>query len=245
MNAQTKVERSTLNDAVAACMADIKPLAKGETNSHASYNFASVDDFLNLTRPICAKHGLTIRQDEEHSEIQGGQLHMRFAFTLHHGDEMAGPYRRSITVNSKMGSQAYGAAQSYALKQYLRSLFQISTGDKEDVDHHEPQALQDHTPKREKWTTPITSKTALKAACRSVHAELERLATESTLDDLEAYLTSPEYQDYITTALEHSPFLLEGPLPPEFPPEYVQTYALEASARDRIALRSNQAMENA
>lgn len=239
-------EAANLNAAIAACMAEVQPLAKGETNNHGKYNFASVDDFLNLTRPICAKHGLTIRQDEESCEIEGGQLHMRFAFTLHHGDEMAGPYRRSITVNAKMGSQAYGAGQSYALKQYLRSLFQISTGDKENIDHYAPSELQDHQPKKPRnWGGRYPTKTALKKAMHEHHAELERMRNESTLDDLEGYLTSPEYQDYIATAREHAPAYLEGPLPESAPPEFIQTFTLEAQARDGIVLRSNQAMEPA
>lgn len=239
---------TNLNEALAACMGEIQPLAKGEKNSHGGYNFASVDDFLDLTRPICAKHKVGIRQDEESCEITNGQVVIRYAFTLHHGDEMAGPYRRSIAVNAKMGSQAFGAAQSYALKQYLRSLFQISTGEKDDIDFHKPEQLADHAPekpKREKWTTPITSKTALWSASRSVHAEIERLAQESTLDDLDSFLTSPEYNDYVTTALEHAPFLLEGQKPDSIPPEYVQTFQLVSDAKDRIALRGNVASENA
>ena len=36
------------------------------------------------------------------------------------------------------GGQTMGSAQSYALKQYLRSLLFISTGDKDDLDGHNP-----------------------------------------------------------------------------------------------------------
>jgi hypothetical protein len=44
-------------------------------------------------------------------------------------------------VQSAMGAQAFGAAQSYSLKQFMRSLFQMATGDKEDADFHEQSAL--------------------------------------------------------------------------------------------------------
>ena len=152
-------------------------------------------------------------------------------------------------ADGKQGGNAVKEAIGDALRNAaMRFGAALDLWHKGDLHLEEVQAeLEQHEaekPKREKWDTPLTSKTALKAACKSVHAELERMAQESTLDDLEGYLTSPEYQAYIATALEHADFLLEGPLPPEFPPEYVQTYALEASARDRIALRGNQALEN-
>jgi hypothetical protein len=40
-----------------------------------------------------------------------------------------------------MGSQAFGAAQSYALKSFLRSIGLIATGDTEDADSHEQRDL--------------------------------------------------------------------------------------------------------
>ena len=45
-------------------------------------------------------------------------------------------------VNASMGSQAFGAAQSYTLKQFMRSLFQVATGEKgQDADEHPPADL--------------------------------------------------------------------------------------------------------
>ena len=125
--------------AVSAVMAAVPKLEKGTKNSHGNYNFASIDDFLEAIRPLCAKHGLIISQDEEHFEIRDTWLFMRFAFTLAHssGEVWAHRDRRSIMVSSKMGAQAFGAGQSYALKQYLRSLFQVATGEKGmDADEH-------------------------------------------------------------------------------------------------------------
>lgn len=218
MNAQTRV-KTTLSEAITACMADITPLTKGETNSHGSYNFASVDDFLNLTRPICAKHQLDIRQDEENCEITGGQVFVRYAFTLHHHDEMAGPYRRSIAVNAKMGSQAFGAAQSYALKQFLRSLFQISTGEKDDIDFHKPEQLADQKPAPIKrtpaWDAPIKGKSALHKALMAIERELAGCGDS---DMVYALTATQEWIDFVTTAEQHAPHYLRGgePAPPEF-----------------------------
>jgi len=40
-----------------------------------------------------------------------------------------------------MGAQAFGAAQSYAEKQFMRSLFKIATGDDDDADFHQQENL--------------------------------------------------------------------------------------------------------
>lgn len=130
--------------AVAAVMSEVPRLTKGERNSHGNYNFASIDDFLEAVRPLCAKHGLIILQDEEAFEMSDGWLVMRFRFTLAHssGETWAHRPARTIMVSAKMGSQAFGAAQSYALKQFERSLFQIATGEADaDADAHPPADL--------------------------------------------------------------------------------------------------------
>lgn len=93
------------------------------------------------------------------------------------------------------------------------------------------------------WGGRYPTKTALRKARVIHHAELERIGVEGTFDDLDAYLTSPEYQDYIKTASEQHPLWLEGEIPEEMreqlPTEYVQTFALETKARDLIAIRGN------
>jgi hypothetical protein len=130
--------------AIAAVAGEVTRLAKGEKNQHGRYNYASIDDFLSMTGPLCAKHGLIILQDEKEFEVRGDWLLMRFEFTLAHapsGEVMDTRPQRSILVNAKMGSQAFGAAQSYVLKQFLRSLLQISTGENEDIDAHKAVTL--------------------------------------------------------------------------------------------------------
>jgi hypothetical protein len=122
--------------AIAAVMGKVPKLAKGERNTHANYNFASIDDFLEAVRPLMADAGLVIASDEDSFEVlDGGWLKMRFAFSVHCGGDSYGPLRRSIMTQSKMGSQSFGAAQSYAEKQFLRSLFKIATGEG-DADSH-------------------------------------------------------------------------------------------------------------
>ena len=137
--------------AISKVMAGVPKLQRGERNTHGNYNFASIDDFLEAVRPLCAEHGLIILQDEDSAEmLDGGTdrqgkprrwLKVRYRFTLAHssGETWAHQPTRSIVVDASMGSQSFGAAQSYTLKLFERSLFQIATGEKgQDVDEHAP-----------------------------------------------------------------------------------------------------------
>lgn len=107
---------------------------------------------------------------------------------------------------------------------------------------HAPQAEQ-HEPEQVKpprnWGGRYPTKTALKQAMHTHHAELERLGIEGTFDDLEGYLTGPEYQGFIATAQEHAPYYLSGEKHPNSPAEFIQTFDLEQKARDLIAIRGN------
>ena len=130
--------------AVNAIMGEVPKLPKTARNKHGNYDFTSIDDFLGAIRPLCAKHGLIISQDEECFEFKqltnkDGQpsnwLTLTFRYTLVHSSGETWGHRpaRTIMCNAAMGAQAFGAAQSYSLKQFLRSLFQIATGEP-DID---------------------------------------------------------------------------------------------------------------
>ncbi len=117
-------------------------LTRDEHNPEADYRYASIDGFLAAVGPLCARTGLIILQDERAARLvdnpigNAGQtwLWVTFAFTLaHKSGALWGPVTRSVMVPAD-GAQAFGAAQSYALKQFLRSLFQIPTADGEDAD---------------------------------------------------------------------------------------------------------------
>jgi len=135
--------------AINAVMGRIRGLLKTERNRAGGYRFASIDDFLGAVNPLCAKAGLIILQDELDARLvhDGTELTSRswlwatFTFTLvHKSGALYGPLTRSVMVPAS-GAQAFGAAQSYALKQFMRSLFQIPTGDGEDADFTVPRRL--------------------------------------------------------------------------------------------------------
>ena len=127
--------------AIVKVMGGIKKLGKTERNQFDKYDFVSIDKFLEQVNPLCAEAGLIILQDEIKREVLPGKnntpwLHFDFEFWLAHetGAFWDKPLHRGVMVPAN-GAQAFGSAQSYALKQFQRSLFQIPTGDKDDADY--------------------------------------------------------------------------------------------------------------
>lgn len=125
-------------------MRSIGTLEKGQENKFDHYDYASIDDFIQHVRGHCADAGLAIIPDEardaetqEVSKKDGKPMviwNARFGFILIHEEgESFGPIYKTVAVQFN-GAQAAGSAQSYALKQLMRGLFLIKTGDNDDPD---------------------------------------------------------------------------------------------------------------
>jgi hypothetical protein len=193
--------------AISKVMAGVPKLQRGEKNQHAGYNFASIDDFLEAVRPLCAESGLIILQDEASSEIKDGGvdrqgkprrwLSMTYAFTLAHasGETWAHRPQRTIVVDTSMGSQAFGAAQSYCLKLFMRSLFQIATGEKgQDVDEHAPVDLPDGNGQRKRTRAEISADANRKRQeYRDVEQDLLQIDNLTALDRYSREVLTPEF----------------------------------------------------
>ena len=139
--------RSNINSAISAAMGEIQKLGKDDKNPHGNYSFASIDAFLDMCRPICAAHGLhplvnTVAS--ETFEAGNNKLWAKFTYQIslaHTSGENIEPVGMDVML-PLTGAQTSGSAQSYAVKQFLRGLFIISTGDRDDVDL-KPQAEED------------------------------------------------------------------------------------------------------
>lgn len=151
--------------AIAHVMGEMEKLGKTNKNQFDDYQFTSIDDFLAATGRSCAEHGLIVLQNEVSREIvekdtsRGKKAWLIFDFhffVIHESGDKLGPMDiggsiamvRSVAVPFT-GAQSFGSAQSYALKQFMRSLFQIATGDVDDPDsqpsarpHELPQTIQ-------------------------------------------------------------------------------------------------------
>lgn len=142
---------SDIAAAIIEIMGEVQKLQKSEHNQHGNYDFASIDAFLNAMRPLCAGKGLAILADEVDEEMiisgekeyKGNktiqyQTRVKYhVYLMHKSGAMAGPVSRHVTL-PYIGAQTSGSAQSYMLKQFMRGLFQIATGDKDDPDFRAP-----------------------------------------------------------------------------------------------------------
>lgn len=132
------VTTANVHEGVLAVMAALGTLAKERTGKGVSYSFASIDDFIQFVRGHCYAAGIYIEQDEIEARLidvnkpDGKSMAMwwaQYAFTVRHvGGSQIGPMRRSVMVQA-FGAQSCGAAMAYALKQFMRSLFLIPTGE--------------------------------------------------------------------------------------------------------------------
>ena len=124
--------------AIAGVMMDIKSLAKNDRNKHGGYDYASVDTFYAAIGPLMAKHGLLIIVDETGYLVRTAEndkktewLEVSYLIIIAHssGAVWDRPIGRTAFVPAGMGAQAFGAAQSYVEKTFMRSLFKVPTGE--------------------------------------------------------------------------------------------------------------------
>ena len=169
--------------AISAVMGGIRTLGKDGANQHQRYDFVSTDKFLSAVNPLCAAAGLIIVQDEDDIQIADKFLTAKYSFILAHKDGSTwGPVRRTVIVGAN-GAQAFGSAQSYALKQFMRSLFQISTGDQDDADLQPANELPaNRTPANQQKPALDNAKQdkALRASQERTAAEIKAAIAAST-----------------------------------------------------------------
>src|SRR5688572_5884441 len=144
------LENHTFPPAIAKAVIDVMKAigtlgkAHERNDAGARYDYASIDDFIEHVRGPMAEAGLFIipgeARDAETQEVttKAGKSmvtwNARFAFNLvHESGESYGPIYKGVMVPAT-GAQSAGSAQSYALKQFMRGLFLIPTGDADDPD---------------------------------------------------------------------------------------------------------------
>ncbi|WBT40137.1 ERF family protein [Hyphomicrobium sp. DMF-1] len=116
----------------------LEAVSKTQKNSHGGYMFASTDDiYAALTRKM-GQVGLVIMALEDKCEIvkveKDGKTvqwaHFEFSFVLATDEDTWSDERAKRTLYIQVtGPQTFQAAQSYAEKSYMRSLFKTPTGD--------------------------------------------------------------------------------------------------------------------
>lgn len=124
--------------AICAVQTTMEAVKKSQRNAHGAYNFASTDDiYAALTRRM-GEVGLALISLEDECEIvrvekdgktsQWARLVYSFVLATEDATWSHKHARRSLYIQVT-GPQTFQAAQSYAEKSYMRSLFKIPTGD--------------------------------------------------------------------------------------------------------------------
>jgi hypothetical protein len=132
-----------LAGAIAAVMAEIKPVEKEGWNDFQKYRYAKMQDLSRELTPLMGKHGIVIFQTEEGREMfdDGKAVAVRYRFTIVHSSGEIWPERPLQTGLSRCRDSKGGfddktlnKCHTSARKYFLLSLFQIPTADEEDAD---------------------------------------------------------------------------------------------------------------
>lgn len=134
-----EVMPAAIAQAIVDVMGTMGKLARDQHNNHGGFKYTSVDSFYQAVGPACAAAGLFIkpvclgREAFEAAGKNGARRMMRLTFRFRFVHASGAMWTdtddtRFVEVD-QTGAQAFGAAESYALKSFLRSLFMIPTGE--------------------------------------------------------------------------------------------------------------------
>ena len=183
--------------AICAIMVTIESVKKSQKNQHGGYMFASTDDIYSAVTRKMGEVGLVILTCEDGCEIvrvekegktaQWARLTFSFVLATEAGTWSDPNARRTLYVQVT-GAQTFQAAQSYAEKAFLRSLFKIPTGD-HDLDSM-PQA--DNEEDLAALTQPVKKKSS---------AGAKKDGTDKTFNEIKAAIVEATGQREILKAI--------------------------------------------
>lgn len=118
---------TTVHEAWAAVMADVRGLSKDQRNSHQNFNFRGVDDVMNAVGPALRKHGVSVvpssvdLRTRDAQTTQGKAAHettVVVSYTIYGpaGDSMPGA---SAGESLDSGDKATPKAMSVAYRTFL------------------------------------------------------------------------------------------------------------------------------
>lgn len=124
--------------AICQIMVTVEAVKKSQRNAHGGYMFASTDDIYAAVTRKMGEVGLVCMSLEDRCEIKRIEkdgktsqwAHMEFSFVLATTEATwCDPRGRRTLYIQVTGPQTFQAAQSYAEKSFLRSVFKLPTGD--------------------------------------------------------------------------------------------------------------------
>lgn len=122
--------------ALALAQGEMSRVKKNAKNPHFKSNYASLDDIIDMARPILNKHGLAVIQKPVFLDGDCG-VH---SVLTHSSGESYDCGTLTLPLGRGGGAQGAGSSISYARRYSFASIFAISLGD--DDDGHAAQAAK-------------------------------------------------------------------------------------------------------
>lgn len=160
--------------AISTVMLGMSAVKKSQYNKHGNYNYASADDVYASLSMKMAEAGLVslcleegepqvkevmkeaLDKNGEKVTTKSQWMRVRFSFILATEQDTWTDHRAARTLFIQItGPQTFQAAQSYAEKSWLRSMFKIATGDM-DLDGL-PHEEDDDAPRKGKKKPEVVS----------------------------------------------------------------------------------------
>ena len=129
------VPNSYLYQSIGAVMAAVRRLERTERNNHGKYEFTPADAFRDFIREQFIKNDLVYAISEVYSSqasegLKAGVIKFQYEFYITHiGTGESTPKELRSVFLPYVGSQTAGIASTFALKEWLKNKFLISTGE--------------------------------------------------------------------------------------------------------------------
>lgn len=232
-----------------AAMADVDYVQK-EKKQGMNYSIVSHDAVTAKVRPILQKHGVVYYPRDMDVKQDGNRTAACFNVRFENIDDRA-DYIDVATFGYGVDPQdkGPGKAMSYGVKYALLKVMGMETGD-------DPDTVQDNRadykpandanervnnptphekkPRAEKWEGPYSGISALRAGMTTIDRNIRGCGDS---DELEGYLQTPEYKQFVETCERYHPLYLTGG--PPAPPEFVGINDLVANMRRDFELIEN------
>lgn len=127
-----KEAEQVFNKSFAAAMAEMKDVPRSGHNKHSGQRYSTLDDLIRTTRPVLARHGLSLNWQ---TRIDGNEIGVTAIVRHEMGHSiqttLAGPRDNGKQMNTLQGG---GSTETY-LKRYSGfSILGLSSGDEADDD---------------------------------------------------------------------------------------------------------------
>jgi hypothetical protein len=157
-----------LAKAIAGVMKNVGTIKKGGHNDYFNYDYARMEDLLQVVTPLMGQNGLAVVQNEVEIKQVENRVAVTYEFTLMHESGQVFPEKPRFTgvslARDRKGNwddKAINKCHTAARKYFLLSLFQVPAGDFDDADEP-PDANQRRVPgpAREQKSAPAEQKPA-------------------------------------------------------------------------------------